>query len=54
MWDEARIFKGHQYFKSGVKAPAIKGRLLSTSAFSGSSLEIYMNDSAPDFMKIDI
>ena len=54
LWDEARIFKGSVYFKNGVRAPAIKGSLISTTSFSGSSLEIYMNDSAPDFMKIDI
>lgn len=54
LWDEARIFKGSQYFKSGVRAPAIKGTLISKTTFTGSSLEIYMNDSAPDFMKIDI
>jgi len=54
LWDEARIFKGSEYFKRGVRAPAINGSLISTTAFTGSSLEIYMNDSAPDLMKIDI
>ena len=54
LWDEARIFKGSEYFKNGVRAPAIKGSLITTTSFSGSSLEIYMNDSDPDLMKIDI
>jgi len=42
-WDEARIFKGKNYFNDGVKAPIIKGRLLSKRVFSGSSLETYLN-----------
>jgi diaminohydroxyphosphoribosylaminopyrimidine deaminase / 5-amino-6-(5-phosphoribosylamino)uracil reductase len=43
MWDEARIFTGKGYFKDGIKAPVVSGSLLSTTAFSGSSLEIYKN-----------
>ena len=54
LWDEARIFKGYEYFKSGVRAPALKGTLISVTAFTGSSLEIYMNDSVLILMKIDI
>jgi diaminohydroxyphosphoribosylaminopyrimidine deaminase/5-amino-6-(5-phosphoribosylamino)uracil reductase len=54
LWDEARIFKGKGYFKGGVKSPAIKGKLLSLTDFSGSSLEIYINDLHRDSMKIDI
>jgi diaminohydroxyphosphoribosylaminopyrimidine deaminase/5-amino-6-(5-phosphoribosylamino)uracil reductase len=54
LWDEARIFRGSVYFKSGVRAPALKGTLISATAFTGSLLEIYTNDYAPDIMKIDI
>ena len=44
LWDEARIFKGTEYFNEGVKAPVIEGKLLSETTFSGSSLEIYLKD----------
>jgi len=46
LWDEARIFTGGVFFKAGVKAPELHGRLFSKKVFSGSSLEIYLrNDS---------
>jgi diaminohydroxyphosphoribosylaminopyrimidine deaminase / 5-amino-6-(5-phosphoribosylamino)uracil reductase len=44
LWDEARIFTGGNYFKRGIKAPMINGTLSSKTVFSGSSLEIYLND----------
>jgi diaminohydroxyphosphoribosylaminopyrimidine deaminase/5-amino-6-(5-phosphoribosylamino)uracil reductase len=44
LWDEARIFKGGDYFRDGVKAPLINGVLTSRTIFSGSSLEIYLRD----------
>ena len=44
LWDEARIFTGKNYFKRGIKAPIINGTLSSKTVFSGSSLEIYLND----------
>jgi diaminohydroxyphosphoribosylaminopyrimidine deaminase/5-amino-6-(5-phosphoribosylamino)uracil reductase len=44
LWDEARIFTGKEFFKDGVKAPSINGRLFSRTLFSGSSLDIYLND----------
>jgi diaminohydroxyphosphoribosylaminopyrimidine deaminase / 5-amino-6-(5-phosphoribosylamino)uracil reductase len=44
MWDEARVFTGNQFFKRGIKAPLISGRLFSRTIFSGSSLETYLND----------
>jgi diaminohydroxyphosphoribosylaminopyrimidine deaminase/5-amino-6-(5-phosphoribosylamino)uracil reductase len=53
-WDEARIFKGTQHFVSGVKAPVLKGTLFSLTGFTGSFLEVYMNDSVHDLLKIDI
>jgi len=43
LWDEARIFIGKSFFKEGVKAPHLPGRLLSRTIFSGSSLETYLN-----------
>jgi diaminohydroxyphosphoribosylaminopyrimidine deaminase/5-amino-6-(5-phosphoribosylamino)uracil reductase len=49
MWDEARIFTGNDYFKDGIKAPVTSGSLLSSTAFSGSSLEIYKNDNLSEF-----
>jgi len=42
LWDEARIFRGEDYFRDGVKAPLINGILSSRTVFSGSSLEIYL------------
>lgn len=49
MWDEARIFTGNDHFKDGIKAPDMSGNLLSKTAFSGSSLEIYKNESLSEF-----
>lgn len=39
-WDEARIFTGKKYFKDGVRAPEIEGKLLSEISFAESTLEI--------------
>jgi diaminohydroxyphosphoribosylaminopyrimidine deaminase/5-amino-6-(5-phosphoribosylamino)uracil reductase len=44
LWDEARIFKGSGDFNGGVRAPDINGTLVSTAYYTGSSLEIYIND----------
>jgi diaminohydroxyphosphoribosylaminopyrimidine deaminase/5-amino-6-(5-phosphoribosylamino)uracil reductase len=44
LWDEARIFTGKDRFNAGVKAPVIKGKLLSVTHFSSSNLEVYLND----------
>jgi diaminohydroxyphosphoribosylaminopyrimidine deaminase/5-amino-6-(5-phosphoribosylamino)uracil reductase len=41
LWDEARVFTGKEFFKSGVTAPQISGTLISKTVFSGSILEIY-------------
>jgi diaminohydroxyphosphoribosylaminopyrimidine deaminase/5-amino-6-(5-phosphoribosylamino)uracil reductase len=43
-WDEARIFTGEKWFMGGLKAPLINGELYSSSIFSSSCLEVYMND----------
>jgi diaminohydroxyphosphoribosylaminopyrimidine deaminase/5-amino-6-(5-phosphoribosylamino)uracil reductase len=42
LWDEARIFKGTEYFREGVTAPLISGIHVSKTVFSGSILEIYL------------
>lgn len=44
LWDEARIFTGSKYFKEGIKAPVIQGSLFTKTIFSGSILEIYLNE----------
>ena len=44
LWDEARIFTGKDFFKEGVKAPQISGKLYSKTKFSGSILEIYLKN----------
>lgn len=44
LWDEARIFTGRIFFKCGVKAPLLHGILSSQTTFSGSSLEVYLNE----------
>jgi diaminohydroxyphosphoribosylaminopyrimidine deaminase/5-amino-6-(5-phosphoribosylamino)uracil reductase len=44
LWDEARIFTGKDYFKDGVKAPDINGRLFSKTIFGLSTLEIYLKN----------
>jgi len=33
LWDEAEFFKGLCILKNGVRAPAIKGSLISTTSF---------------------
>jgi diaminohydroxyphosphoribosylaminopyrimidine deaminase/5-amino-6-(5-phosphoribosylamino)uracil reductase len=44
LWDEARIFYGKDYFRKGVKAPVINGRVFSQTKFSLSSLEVILNE----------
>jgi diaminohydroxyphosphoribosylaminopyrimidine deaminase / 5-amino-6-(5-phosphoribosylamino)uracil reductase len=44
LWDEARIFTGQDFFRNGVEAPALKGRLFSKTEFAMSRLEIYLRD----------
>lgn len=43
-WDEAKIFTGVNFFKGGLRAPLIKGTLLSRKGYTDSSLEIYLNE----------
>ena len=44
LWDEARIFIGQTEFKEGVKAPQLKGKLISEKSILNDSLKIYLND----------
>jgi diaminohydroxyphosphoribosylaminopyrimidine deaminase/5-amino-6-(5-phosphoribosylamino)uracil reductase len=52
LWDEARIFRGREYFNDGVKAPVINGALISETIFSGSTLGIYLKDESHGYLKI--
>ena len=44
LWDEARIFTGRDYFRQGIKAPVVRGTLISQVIFSGSLLQVYSNE----------
>lgn len=43
LWDEARIIKGDSTFETGVKAPKIKGNLISESTHLNNKLTILTN-----------
>ena len=44
LWDEARVFKGTPYFKSGLKAPQFSGTLVTSRQIEADTLNIYRND----------
>lgn len=44
LWDEARVFISRNCFGSGIKAPDIRGNLISEKSFTGSMLHIYSNE----------
>lgn len=44
LWDEARVFTGQVVFKKGVKAPQLKGSLISEATIITDTLKIYTND----------
>jgi len=44
LWDEARVFIGRTMFNSGVKAPELKGHLISETPIIDDLLKIYEND----------
>jgi diaminohydroxyphosphoribosylaminopyrimidine deaminase/5-amino-6-(5-phosphoribosylamino)uracil reductase len=44
LWDEMRVFKGMKSFTGGIVAPPVSGRKIYSNLFSGSLLEIYLND----------
>jgi len=43
LWDEARMFVGNKFFGEGVKAPTLKGQLVSYDEIGDSKLLIYRN-----------
>jgi diaminohydroxyphosphoribosylaminopyrimidine deaminase/5-amino-6-(5-phosphoribosylamino)uracil reductase len=47
VWDEARIFTGKSMFRKGVRAPEIKGTVISQETFSESSCKIILNNPEP-------
>lgn len=44
LWDEARVFEGSTEFKEGVKAPELKGELISETKINSDILKIYARD----------
>lgn len=44
LWDEARVFTGPTVFSEGIKAPRLKGKLISEASILHDSLKIYVND----------
>ncbi len=51
VWDEARVFTGTNTFKTGVKAPVFKGKLMSEIQILDDTLKTYHNK-LTDFHKI--
>lgn len=44
LWDEARVFKGPVVFNSGIKAPALKGNLVSSQTIDKDQLIVLRHD----------
>lgn len=44
LWDEARVFTGISYFKKGIKAPTLSGKLIASKNNGTDSLKTYYND----------
>lgn len=44
IWDEARILTGVHFFKEGIKAPVINGRLINQLTFGKDFIQVYQND----------
>ena len=53
MWDEARIFRGREYYKKGPEAPFIEGKTLKYVLFSRSSMELIFNEHSKQTNQID-
>jgi diaminohydroxyphosphoribosylaminopyrimidine deaminase/5-amino-6-(5-phosphoribosylamino)uracil reductase len=53
LWDEARIFFGKDIYKSGIRAPEAKGKIISYSKFTLSSLEVILNNDSQALQGID-
>lgn len=45
LWDEAHLYSGNCWFKSGIKAPKISGEVIKTTNFVDSKLFVYRNNS---------
>lgn len=43
IWDEARVFTGKKFFKNGVKAPFLSGKLTSETLFKDDVLKTFQN-----------
>lgn len=43
LWDEARVFTGKHFFRKGVRAPGMTGRILVHSEFALSNLDVVLN-----------
>ncbi|WP_304156026.1 bifunctional diaminohydroxyphosphoribosylaminopyrimidine deaminase/5-amino-6-(5-phosphoribosylamino)uracil reductase RibD [Mesonia mobilis] len=43
LWDEARVFTGNSFFKDGIKAPTLTGKLIEKQEIATDLLEIYKN-----------
>ena len=43
-WDEARVFIGESFFKEGIAAPKITGKLISEQQILNDTLKIYANN----------
>lgn len=41
LWDEARVFIGSTSFQKGIKAPSIKGKVISENKIEGDILKLY-------------
>jgi len=44
LWDEARVFTGNAILKEGIKAPLLKGTLISEEKINQDTLQILKND----------
>ncbi|MDC1105352.1 bifunctional diaminohydroxyphosphoribosylaminopyrimidine deaminase/5-amino-6-(5-phosphoribosylamino)uracil reductase RibD [Prolixibacteraceae bacterium] len=44
LWDEARIFQGHGFFQSGVRAPEFPGKMISRDYLDDSSLIVFRRE----------
>ena len=44
LWDEARIFVGRPQFSEGLKAPQLRGNLITTQEIEGDYLFVFKRD----------
>ncbi len=43
LWDEAHVFTGNKYFKSGIEAPKLQGKIVLTEQIENDRLIVYKN-----------